>query len=137
MATLYLDIVTPEKRAFAGEVEMVLVPGCEGELGILPAHSPLVTSLRPGELRYTQGKEETSLAIGTGVVEISHDQVSVLTDMVETGEEIDESVVKEALERAQKALAKEQTDPEETAEHETAILKSLAQLQVKGRKKQE
>ena len=136
MAMLYLDIVTPEKRAFSGEVEMVLVPGSEGELGILPAHSPLVTSLRPGELRYTQGKEETSLAIGTGIVEISHDKVSVLTDMVDAEADIDESAVEKALERAQKALSeKQEDDPEVVAAHEIAILKAQAQLQVKRRRK--
>ena len=133
---LQLDIVTPEKKAFSGEVDIVLVPGSEGELGILPAHSPLVTSLKPGELRYTQGDKETSLAIGTGVVEVSNDRVSVLTDMVATDEEVDESAVEEAIERARKALSEKQDDPEEVAAHEITILKSQAMLQVKRRRKQ-
>jgi len=131
---LYLDIVTPRKGAFSDEVESVLVPGSEGELGILPAHAPLVTSLRPGELRYSKDGRETSLAIGTGVVEISGDHVSVLTDMVLADSEIDQSSVEEALERARKAIAEKQGDPDEVAVHEISILKSLAQLQVKRRK---
>lgn len=134
---LYLEIVTPEKKAFTGEVDIVLVPGSEGELGILPAHSPLVTSLRPGELRYTQSGKDTSLAIGTGVVEISNDRVSVLTDMVVTDSEVDETSVEEALKRAQKALADKQDDPDEVAANEISVLKSLAQLQVVRRKKQD
>ncbi len=134
---LYLEIVTPHKKAFAGDVDIVLVPGSEGELGILPAHSPLVTSLRPGELRYTQSGKDTSLAIGTGVVEISNDRVSVLTDMVVTDSEVDETSVEEALKRAQKALAEKQDDPDEVAANEISVLKSLAQLQVVRRKKQD
>ncbi len=132
---LYLEIVTPDKKAFSGEVEIVLVPGNEGELGILPAHSPLVTSLRPGELMYRQGDEDTYLAIGTGVVEISNDRVSVLTDMVVPDSEVDQLVVEEALKRARKALAENQEDPEEVAANEISVLKSLAQLQVKRREK--
>lgn len=63
-----LDIVTPERRALSEEVDSVVVPGADGELGILKAHAPLVSTLRPGELRYLKGGVETSLAIGTGIV---------------------------------------------------------------------
>jgi len=130
-----LDIVTPEKRAFSDEVDSVVVPGIEGEMGILPAHAPLVTTLHPGELRYMKGGEEESLAIGTGVVEISHDNVSVITDMAVEEAEIDEAAVEEALARAEKALAEEDHGAEEVAAVQAMIQKSLAQLHIKRRRR--
>ena len=129
-----LDIVTPEKKAFSEEVDSVIVPGSEGELGILKAHAPLVTPLRPGELRYLKNGEETSLAIGTGLVEVSNDRVSVLTDMALGEESIDEHAVEKALESAQKALT-EKTTPEDIAAANVMIQKSLAQLHIKRRRR--
>ena len=70
-----LDIVTPEKKAFSDEIDSVVVPGAEGEMGILKSHAPLVTTLQPGELRYMKNGVETSLAIGTGINEGNLDQV--------------------------------------------------------------
>lgn len=129
-----LDIVTPEKKAFSDEVDSVVVPGSEGEAGILPSHAPLVSALKPGELRYLKGGEEHYLAIGTGLVEISHDRVSVLTDMALGEAEIDESAVEKALESAQKALS-EETHPEEIAAAAVLIQKQLAQLHVKRKRR--
>ncbi len=128
-----LDIVTPEKLAFSDEIDSVVVPGGEGELGILPSHAPIVSTLAPGELRYMKGGQETSLAIGTGIVEVSHDRVSVLTDMALGAEEVDESAVEKAVEAAKKAMT-EKLLPEETAAAQLALQKSLAQLHVKRRK---
>ncbi|MBL9159432.1 MAG: ATP synthase F1 subunit epsilon [Verrucomicrobiales bacterium] len=128
-----LDIVTPEKLAFSDEIDSVVVPGGEGELGILPSHAPIVSTLAPGELRYMKGGQETSLAIGTGIVEVSHDRVSVLTDMALGAEEVDESAVEKAIEAAKKAMT-EKLLPEETAAAQLALQKSLAQLHVKRRK---
>ncbi|MEQ1840497.1 MAG: ATP synthase F1 subunit epsilon, partial [Verrucomicrobiales bacterium] len=108
-----LDIVTPEKKAFSDEIDSVVVPGAEGELGILKAHAPIVTTLKPGELRYLKNGQETSLAIGTGIVEVSNDRVSVLTDMALKADEIDEDAVEKALERAQKAMTEKDTLPED------------------------
>jgi F-type H+-transporting ATPase subunit epsilon len=130
-----LDIVTPEKLAFSDEIDSVVVPGGEGELGILPSHAPIVSTLAPGELRYMKGGQETSLAIGTGIVEVSHDRVSVLTDMALGAEEVDESAVEKAIEAAKKAMT-EKLLPEETAAAQLALQKSLAQLHVKRRKRQ-
>jgi len=131
---MQLDIVTPEKKAFSDEIESVVVPGSEGELGILESHAPLVTTLRPGELRYLKGGEEVPLAIGTGVVEISNDRVSVLTDMAMGEAEIDESAVEKALERAQTSL-QDISLPEEIAAVQVSIQKSLAQLHIKRRRR--
>lgn len=128
-----LDIVTPERRALSEEVDSVVVPGIDGEMGILKAHAPLVSTLRPGELRYIKGGVETSLAIGTGIVEISYDRISVLTDMALGDADIDEQAVEKAMERAQKALADGVTS-EDMAAAMILIQKSLAQLHIKRRR---
>ena len=128
-----LDIVTPEKKAFSDEIDSVVVPGAEGELGILKSHAPLVTTLRPGELRYMKGGLETSLAIGTGIVEISNDRVSVLTDMALDAADIDVDAVEKALERAQKAMTEKDILPEDHAAAMVMMQKSLAQLHIKRR----
>lgn len=130
-----LNIVTPEKLAFSDEIDSVVVPGGEGELGILPAHAPIVSTLRPGELRYLKGGRETSLAIGTGIVEVSNDCVSVLTDMALGAAEIDEAAVEKAIEAAQKAMS-EKLLPEDVATAQLALQKSLAQLHIKRRRHQ-
>lgn len=129
-----LDIVTPEKKAFSDEIESVVVPGSEGEMGILKSHAPLVTTLKPGELRYLKDGEEHHLAIGTGVVEISNDRVSVLTDMALEEKEIDEEAVQKALESAQKAMDEKHL-PEDVAAVQVLIQKQLAQLHVKRRRR--
>lgn len=128
-----LDIVTPERRALSEEVDSVVVPGADGEMGILKAHAPLVSTLQPGELRYLKGGVETSLAIGTGIVEISYDRISVLTDMALGDADIDEQAVEKAMERAQKALAEGVTS-EDMAAAMILIQKSLAQLHIKRRR---
>jgi len=131
---MQLDIVTPEEKAFSDEVESVVIPGSEGEMGILTAHAPLVTTLAPGELRYLKDGEEISLAIGTGIVEISDDKIAVLPDMAMGEEDIDESAVEEALASAERALSEKGSD-EEAAAMEAIIAKSLAQLQIKRRRR--
>ena len=101
---IQLEIVTPERKIFSDEVDGVVIPGIEGEMGVLPQHAPLVTTLAPGELRYTKGNKEEELAIGQGFVEITATKVSVLTDMAMSDDEIDETAVQEALDRAEKSL---------------------------------
>jgi len=129
-----LEIVTPEKRTFSDVVDGVVIPGSEGELGVLEGHAPLVTTLMPGELRYTKGGEEESLAVGEGVVEITRDGVAVLTDLAVTTSDIDEAAVEEALKRAEAALSEKMTD-EEIATVEASIQKSLAQLHLKRKRR--
>jgi F-type H+-transporting ATPase subunit epsilon len=130
-----LDIVTPEKKAFSDEIDSVVVPGAEGEMGILKSHAPIVTTLQPGELRYMKDGEETSLAIGTGIVEVSNDRVSVLTDMALGVSEIDEDAVERAIERAQKAMTEKDLLPEDHAAAMIVMQKSLAQLHIKRRRR--
>src|SRR3977135_2684848 len=99
-ATLKLEIVTPEATAYSEDVEMVTLPGSEGELGIYPNHVPLLTTLNPGELRVLKGGKESFLAIGEGFVEITGSTVSVLSHMGLQPAAIDESAASTASARA-------------------------------------
>jgi F-type H+-transporting ATPase subunit epsilon len=133
MATLKLEIVTPEKTAYSEDVEMVTLPGSEGELGVYPNHVPLLTTLNPGELRVLKGGKESFLAIGEGFVEITGSAVSVLTDMALEPAVIDESAAEAAVSRAQAAM-KEDLGAEECAAVQASLQKALAQLHVKRRR---
>src|SRR6195256_2470970 len=133
MATLRLEIVTPEATAYSEDVEMVTLPGAEGELGVYPNHVPLLTTLNPGELRVLKGGKETFLAIGEGFVEITGNSVSVLTDMALEPSVIDENAAEAAVARA-KAAMKEDLGAEESAAGQASLQKALAQLHVKRRR---
>jgi F-type H+-transporting ATPase subunit epsilon len=135
MATLKLEIVTPEAKTFSDDVEMVVIPGIEGELGVLPQHVPLMTQLMPGELRVTKNGREMSLAVGEGFVEITQERVSVLTDMAIEERQIDEAAAQAAVERAEAAMRQEHLGAEEIAAVQAALQKSLAQLKVKRRQR--
>ena len=130
-----LEIVTPESRSFSDVVELVVLPGVEGEMGVLEHHADLVTTLTPGELRYTKNGEEHELAVGEGVVEITGKSVAVLTDMAVSEAEIDEAAVTEALERAEEALRTNHLGDEEIATVQAAIQKSMAQLHLKRKRR--
>jgi F-type H+-transporting ATPase subunit epsilon len=133
MATLKLEIVTPETTAYSEDVEMVTLPGAEGELGVYPNHVPLLTTLNPGELRVLKGGRETFLAIGEGFVEITGATVSVLTDMALEPSAIDEHAAEAAVARA-KAAMKEDLGSEGIAAVQASLQKALAQLHVKRRR---
>jgi F-type H+-transporting ATPase subunit epsilon len=133
MATLRLEIVTPEATAYSEDVEMVTIPGSEGELGVYPKHVPLLTMLKPGELRVLKGGREIALAVGEGFVEITGDAVSVLTDMALESERIDASAAEKAVARAQAAMKEDHTS-EEVAAIQASLQKALAQLHVKRRR---
>lgn len=134
MATLKLEIVTPEATAYSEDVEMVTLPGVEGELGVYPNHVPLLTTLNPGELRVLKGGQEIFLAIGEGFVEITGTSVSVLTDMALDVSAIDENAAEDAIARA-KAAMKEDLGSEEIASVQAALSKAMAQLHVKRRRR--
>jgi F-type H+-transporting ATPase subunit epsilon len=134
VGTLKLEIVTPEKTAYSEDVEMVTLPGSEGELGVYPNHVPLLTTLNPGELRVLKGGRESFLAIGEGFVEITGSTVSVLTDMALEPAVIDESAAEAAVARAQAAM-KEDLGKEEVAAVQASLQKALAQLHVKRRRR--
>ena len=133
-ATLRLEIVTPETRAYSDDVEMVVLPAAEGEMGVYPQHIPLITALKPGELTVTKSGKQIHLAIGEGFVEITGEKVSVLVDMALQESEIDEAAVTAAIQRAEARLKEQHIGDEETALVQAAIAKSLAQLHVKRRR---
>ena len=135
MAKLKLEIVTPEGRAYQDDVDMVVLPGSEGELGIYPAHVPLMTQLVPGELRIFKDGKQTELVVGSGFAEITQTQVSVLTDSALEDESIDENVTEEAIRRAEAALKDKSLASDELAEAEAAMARSLAQLRFKRRRR--
>ncbi len=134
MATLRLEIVTPEAKTYSDDVDSVVLPGVEGELGIFPMHVPLMTQIAPGELRVMKNGNEDRLAVGEGFVEITQDSVSVLTDMAVLESDIDESATEEAIRRAEAAMKDDKLSGEDHALVEAALQKSLAKLRVKRRR---
>jgi F-type H+-transporting ATPase subunit epsilon len=135
-ATLQLKIVTPEKLAYSADVESVVIPAVEGEMGVLPQHIPLMTQIHAGELVITKGGHKEYLAVGEGFVTVTQTSVNVLTDMAINWEHIDESAAEAAIKRAQEALAnRANLGSEETAAVQAALSKSLAQLHVKRRRR--
>ncbi len=134
-ATLKLEIVTPEGRTLAEDVEFVTVPAMEGEMGVFPGHVPLLTQIAPGEAVARIRGRDQFFAVGDGFVEITPDHVSILTDMAISAENIDEAKAEEARQRAESRLA-EQLSAEETAVVRAALAHSLAQLRVKRQRRQ-
>jgi F-type H+-transporting ATPase subunit epsilon len=129
-----LEIVTPEAKSFSDDVDSVVIPGVEGEIGVLPMHAPLMTLLQPGELRVVKGGEETRLAVGEGFVEITQEKIAVLTDMAVKESDIDESAAEEAIRRAEEAMRNERMGDEEQAATKAALMRSLALVKVKRRR---
>jgi F-type H+-transporting ATPase subunit epsilon len=132
MATLKLEIVTPEAKVYSEDVDMVTLPGVEGEMGIFPMHIPLMTQLAAGEVSVRKGGQDYFLAVGDGFVEVTGERVSILTDMAIKSENIDEAKAEEARRRAEARLS-EKLDDEEVATVKAALDRSLAQLRVKRR----
>jgi len=134
---LKLEIVTPEARIFSDEVDTVVLPGFEGEMGVLPAHAPLVTTLQCGELRIIKAGKTTELAVGDGLVEITGSYARVLTDMAINADDIDEKAVEEALERAKANLEslKQGEKQDEVAAVMAMIQRSTAQLHLKRKRR--
>ena len=132
--TLKLEIVTPDAKVYAEDVDMVTLPGVEGEMGIFPQHVPLMTQLTAGEVIARKGGQEYFLAVGEGFVEVTGERVSILTDMAIKAENIDEAKAEEARRRAEARLA-EKLDDDEVASVSAALAHSLAQLKVKRRQR--
>jgi len=130
MSSIRLDIVTAERAVYAEDVDMVIAPGVEGQLGILPHHAPLMTTLQAGELRVKKGGEEVSLVISGGFLEVRPDKVVVLADAAERVEEIDVARAEEAKHRAQERLVEKRAPGIDEAQAEAALLRSLARLKV-------
>ena len=134
--TLRLEIVTPLEKAYSEDVERVVLPGIEGEMGIYPMHIPVMTEIKPGDLRILKNGVETDFAVGEGFAEITQTHVTVLTDMAIEESAIDEHAVQHAIERAQAALRNtEAMSAEEIATAEATLQKAMVQLRVKRRQR--
>ena len=129
MSSVRLDIVTAERIVYSEDVDAVIAPGVEGQLGILPHHAPLMTILQAGELRVHRGDMEDTLAISGGFIEVRPDRVIVLADSAERAEEIDTERAEAAKARAEKRLAERGADLD-TARSEAALRRAVARLQV-------
>ena len=134
---LKLEIVTPEARIYSDEVDTVVLPGYEGEMGVLPAHSNLVTTLVPGELRITKGGKTIEMAVGEGLVEVTGSVTRILTDAAIDSDKIDESAAEEAIARAKKSLEtlKPGEQQEEVAAAMAAIQRATIHLNIKRKRK--
>jgi F-type H+-transporting ATPase subunit epsilon len=130
--TIQLEIVTPEQTVYSEPVEMVTLPGIDGQMSILPQHVRLITQLVPGELIVRKQGRDEFLAVGEGLVEVTNDRLSIVTNMAVALERIDEAAAEEARQRAAARL-KEKLSAEEVASVSAAMARSLAQLNVKRR----
>jgi F-type H+-transporting ATPase subunit epsilon len=134
METMTLEIVTPQAIAFSEPVNIVTLPSADGEISVYPQHVRLITRLEPGEVIVHQNGQDRSLAIGEGLAEITADRVAIITDMAIPADRIDEAKVEEARARAEARL-REQISDEEVATVNASLARSLAQLQVKRRRR--
>jgi len=131
---LRLEILTPERQVYDDEVDMVIAPGSEGYLGILPHHAPLLTTLGPGEFRVKRGGGEEVLAVFGGFMDVRGDRVTVLTDAAEPADEIDEARAQAARDAAQQQLATA-SSPAEEARARVSLERSLVRLRVSQRRR--
>jgi F-type H+-transporting ATPase subunit epsilon len=132
--TLKLEIVTPQATVVSEDVLMVTLPAMEGQIGVYPNHVPLITPIVPGEILVNSEKGDRFLAVGEGLVQVTRTRVSVITDMAIAAEQIDEAKVEEARARAAARLEEKISD-EEVASVNASLARSLAQLQVKRRRR--
>ena len=130
--TIKLEIVTPETTVYSDDVEMVTLPAIEGQIGVLPQHVRLMTQLVPGELIVRKNAHDDFLAVGEGLVEVTNDHVSIVTNMAIPADGIDEAAAEEARQRALDRL-REKLSSEEVATVNASLARSLAQLRVKRR----
>jgi F-type H+-transporting ATPase subunit epsilon len=134
MPTLKLEIITPSAKLFSDDVEMVTLTGIDGEMGIYPAHMPLMTQLVAGEITARKDSQNIHMAVGDGFVQITSGRVAILTDMAIKAEDIDEAAAEQARQRAEARLAEKLGD-EETATVQASLLHALTQLKIKQRRR--
>ncbi|ORU91314.1 MAG: F0F1 ATP synthase subunit epsilon [Cycloclasticus sp. symbiont of Poecilosclerida sp. N] len=130
--TIHVDIVSAEASIYSGLAEMVYAPGEIGELGIAPRHAPLVTRLKPGEIRVDTGKEELDFFISGGILEIQPHVVTVLADTAIRADDLDEAKALKAKKRAEDALADKASDID-FAKAQAELAEAAAQLQAISR----
>jgi len=131
---LQLEIVSPERRAYTDEVDMVVVPGIDGQLGILPHHTRLISVLGVGELRIKKGGTEQSMLISGGFVEVRPDKVIVMADLAEHSDEIDEARAADARKAAEAEL-EQAKDPVDIARVRAALQTALMRERIATRRR--
>ncbi|MEJ0000456.1 MAG: ATP synthase F1 subunit epsilon [Verrucomicrobiota bacterium] len=134
MATLHLQIVTPEAKILDTDADFVLIPAAEGDMGIFPQHETTVTEIRAGELQITRGGKIEIMAVGDGFAEIRPDSVAILTDGAVFEKDIDERRAEEAVKRAEELLKSNTLEGEELEATQASLARSLAQVKVKRRR---
>ncbi len=130
MPSMKLDIVTAERTVYSEDVDIIIAPGMEGQLGILPHHAPLMTILQAGELVVRRGSEEDTLAISGGFLEVRPDRVIILADQAERAEEIDIDRAEAAKKRAEQRLKEKKTAEVDVAKVEASLRRAMARLTV-------
>jgi len=133
MAKIKLDVVTAERPVFSDEVDFVVAPGSMGELGILPQHAPLLTTLEVGEIRVRKDGEEYSIFTSGGFMEVLPDRITILANTAERAEDIDEARAIEARERAETLMAA-RTAEVDFATAEAALRRAVVRLKIARRK---
>ncbi len=134
---LQLEIVTPERLAYSGVVDSVVCPGIEGELGILPHHAPLLTTLGFGELRIRSGGQEEAFAIAGGFLQVRPDKVVVMAETADMASEIDIEKAIEARREAERALAEGFDEPADLARARASLQRALLRISVAERRRRE
>lgn len=131
MGKLKFEIVTAERVVHSDEVDLLVVPGVEGEMAILPSHAPLMTMLQPGELVVRKGNEDSSIFVSGGFFELMNDKVTILADSAEHAEEIDLARAEEAKKRAEEKMEQRRAQVDiDAARAEAALRRSLMRLKV-------
>ena len=134
MATLKLEIVTPEEKIYSEDVEMVTLPSIAGQMGILPRHVPLIAQMVPGEMIVRKDGRDVFVATGEGLIEVTGNRVAILTDLAIPADRIDEAKAEEARQRAEARLREKLSD-EELAAVNASLTRSLVQLRIKRRRR--
>ncbi len=134
MVTMRLEIITAERRVFSDDVEVLVAPGIDGELGILPHHAPLMTALQPGEIVIRKDGQESYLAVTGGFLEVMGNRVTILSDACEHSDEIDEERARVAVQRAQERLASRTADLD-LERAATALRRAETRLRVARRRR--
>ncbi len=134
MAPMRLEIITAEREVFADDVDVVVAPGVEGELGILPHHAPLMTALQPGELLIRKDGEPSYLAVSGGFMEVIANRVTILAETCEYSDEINEERAQAAMERAQERI-RSQTTEAELSEALRSLRRAQARLHIVRRRR--
>jgi len=134
MATLKLEIITPQAKIFSEDADFVQIPAVEGDMGIFPQHETTVTEIKAGELLITRQGRVEAMAIGEGFVEIRPDSIAILTDDAVAEKDIDEAKAEEAVKRAEELLKSNTLEGEELEATQAALARSLAQIKVRRRR---